>query len=234
MMITYRLSAAVLPVVLCAALCDAAVAQSFRVKVRARDDIYKAGQTPPVKQNFGLGLIPPSVTLPAGTQCITFKKVTGKDICASSEGCITIDNNEPEGTHYNDPDGVGASPPTSSNTGSGSISGITAPYAGYLVGLFTPPGGPSGSPPTALDFTRGKGTAFKRLAPELDQTFFVGDGLTGDGTGATQKFSVPATATMLYLGISDAPGFNGSPGAYLDNTGFFRVIVHARPNACRG
>jgi hypothetical protein len=234
MMTTSRIGAALLPVILCAALCHPAAAQSFRVHVRAKDDIYRAGETRPEKRNYGLGLIPPAVSLPAGTQCITFKKVTGKLSCASSEGCITIDNNEGEGTHYNDPDGVGAYPKQSSNTGTSEISGITAPYAGYLVGLFTPPGGPSGSAPDALDFTQGKGTAFKHLAPKLDQTFFIGDGLTGDATGNTQKFSVPPTAATLYLGISDAPGFNGTPGAYLDNVGAFQVILHASPNVCRG
>jgi hypothetical protein len=32
---------------------------------------------------------------------------------------------------------------------------------------------------------------------------------------------VPAGATRLFLGISDAPGFDGSPGAYGDNSGAF-------------
>jgi len=62
----------------------------------------------------------------------------------------------------------------------------------------------------------------------------LGDGLTGDATGNTQKFSVPPTTATLYLGISDAPGFNGAPGAYLDNVGAFQVILHASPNVCRG
>jgi hypothetical protein len=218
---------------LCAALCGPAAAQSYRVHVSARADIYRAGQPHP-ERNFGLGFPPAALTIPAGTQCIQVLKVIGHDSCASPEGCITIDDNENEGTHYNDPDGAGAYPPTSSNTGTRSISGITAPYAGYLVGLFTPQGGPSGSAPPALDFTTGKKTAFPHLAPQLDQTFFIGDGKTGDGTGRTQKFAVPANAATLYLGISDAPGFNGAPGAYLDNRGFFKVIVHAGANACPG
>jgi len=231
---TNRIGTALMAAMVCAALCHAAAAQSFRVKVKAKDDIYKAGQTHPDGRYYGRGYRPPAVTLPAGTQCITIRKAVGNDSCASGEGCITIDYNEPEGTHYNDPDGVGAYPPTSSNTGRRSISGMTAPFAGYLVGVFTPPGGPSGPPPAALDFTQGEGTAFKHLAPLLDQTFFVGDGLTGDGTGTTQKFAVPATAATLYLGISDAGGYNGPPGAYVDNFGAFKVIVHASPDSCPG
>jgi len=231
MIMIHRIGAAV---VLCAALCETAAAQSFLVRVEAKADIYRAGETRPAGKNFGQGLIPPSVTLPAGTQCVTFGKATGNQTCAASAGCITIDNNEPEGTHYNDPDGVGAYPSSSSNLGRRAISGIAAPYAGYLTGLFTPAGGPKGPAPAPLDFTKGKRTAFTLLAPALDQTFFVGDGRNGDGTGITQKFSVPATAATLYLGISDAPSFSGAPGAYLDNVGIFRIIVHARPKACRG
>ena len=57
----------------------------------------------------------------------------------------------------------------------------------------------------------------------LDQTFFIGDGLTGNGTGSLQAFNVPAGAADLYLGISDAGGYNGSPGAYGDNLGSYSV-----------
>jgi len=231
---TSATTAAVLPVLLCAALCDAATAQSFRVTVKARDDIYLAGQT-----NLGpfppyLGYPPPSVTLPVGAQCIIVRKFIGNGRCASSEGCVTLDYDELEGTHYNDPDGVGAAPRISTNTGTSSTSGIKARYAGYLVGLFTPAGGPNGPAPAALNFLKGKRTAFEHLAPKLDQTFFIGDGLTGDGTGTKQRFSVSATAATLYLGISDASGFKGPPGAYGDNKYAFTVFVHASPDACHG
>ncbi len=86
-----------------------------------------------------------------------------------------------------------------------------------------------GAAPSALDFTS-IGTDFTALSPLLDQTFFIGDGLTGDGTGTTQVFHVPTGATTLYLGISDACGYNGGPGCYGDNYGSFAVPVtlHAR------
>jgi hypothetical protein len=141
------------------------------VGVSAMANIYGAGQSSPP----GGGILPPSFALPPKAQCVTFMKVKGSlkhapraNPCPTAEGCITIDHNESEHTHLNDPDGTGAYPPTSSNTGAGSISGITAPYAGYLVGLFVPDGGPSGPAPAALDFTTGAGTGYARASDRSD------------------------------------------------------------------
>lgn len=85
-----------------------------------------------------------------------------------------------------------------------------------LVGVFTAGAIPNGTPaPSRLDFTGG----FKNQAtytPLLNQTFFIGDGLTGTGSGAKQRFMVPTGATNLYLGFADGVP---DPGAYGDNVG---------------
>jgi hypothetical protein len=74
--------------------------------------------------------------------------------------------------------------------------------------------------PAALDFSEAAlGMAFAELRPQLGQSFFIGDGLTGTGSGAQQRFVTPAGATKLYLGFADAQAFQGNPGAYDDNTG---------------
>ena len=173
----------------------------------------------------GGGSTPPTmVTLPSGATSVAFNSVTGSITtgCASTEGCIVLNNGT--GNNNNDPDGVGAAPATSSNTGTSSISGMIAPGAGYLVGLFVPAGGPAGTAPAALDFTSsGLGTSFTSLSPQLDQVFFIGDGLTGDGTGTQQTFNIPTGAGQLWLGISDAGGYVGAPGAYGDNLGTYTV-----------
>ncbi len=52
--------------------------------------------------------------------------------------------------------------------------------------------------------------------------FFVGDGLTGTGSGATQVFHVPAGATRVFFGFADAYQFGNPispPGYYDDNVG---------------
>jgi PEP-CTERM motif-containing protein len=168
--------------------------------------------------------LPTVITLSAGASSVTFSSVTGSltSACGSSEGCISL--NIGTGSNQNDPDGVGAAPATSSNTGAGSISGISGPGAGYMVGVFVPTGGPSGAAPASLNFTSsGIGTSFTSLSPLLDQVFYIGDGLTGNGTGTVQQFFVPSGAGTLYLGISDAGFYNGAPGAYGDNAGFYTV-----------
>ncbi len=145
----------------------------------------------------------------------------------SVSGSITLNS----GGGHNDPDGVitsgGYSGPTISGANGytvanayGGISGITIPGGGALVGVFEPASAPVGAAPASLNFTV-IGSNFTTLSPLLYQTFYIGDGLTGDGSGAVQQFIVPAGATRLFLGISDAPGFDGNPGAYGDNSGTF-------------
>ena len=87
-----------------------------------------------------------------------------------------------------------------------------------LIGVFLDGSTPSGQPPAALDATGSNGS-FAALSPLLRQIFFIGDGLTGTGSGAVQRFTVPAGATRLFLGSSDGYGGN------FENTGQFTVVV---------
>ena len=180
--------------------------------ILARMEIAGANQTLP----DGSGLAPAEFDLPANASVVTMTSVTGT---------ISLNSNGGQ----NDPDGVVVSggygltlPNASYASAYGGISGIKQPGAGALVGVFETSSAPSGSPPATLDFTT-IGNNFTSFAPALNQLFYIGDGLTGDGLGAVQQFIVPAGATRLYLGISDAPGFNGAPGAYNDNSGNFTV-----------
>jgi hypothetical protein len=185
--------------------------------ISAQAEIFGAG-------NAGLpdssGVAPLEFDLPADPSILTITSVTGS---------ITLNN----GTGYNDPDGVitsgGYFGPTINGTNGytvanayGGISGITMPGGGALVGVFEPDSGPTGAPPVSRDFNA-IGINFPTLWLALYQTFYIGDGLTGDGSGAVQQFLVPAGATRLFLGIADAPGFDGNPGSYGDNSGTFTV-----------
>jgi hypothetical protein len=91
----------------------------------------------------------------------------------------------------------------------------------FLAGVFTDGTEPMDPAPPRLDFT--SADTFTELSPLLNQTFFIGDGLTGTGAGAQQRFHIPASASRLYLGFVDTVGFGLggglSPAAYSDNTG---------------
>lgn len=193
------------------------------VVVNATDVIYAAGTQSGEAATAG-GTVPAAIIPINGGSTIVFTSVQGSITtgCASMEGCITVDSSTTP-VNYNNPDGVGGLPAatfsgtSSSSTGFGSVSGITGPGAGYLVGVFLTTGGPSGSAPPALNFVSGTpgNITFSVLAPALNQTFFIGDGLSG------ARFIAPGGATSLVLGISDSCNYTGAPGCYGDNLGTF-------------
>lgn len=113
------------------------------------------------------------------------------------------------------------------------ISGIKHNRFLFLTGVFlTDNSPPSGAEPARLDFTV-IGSSFTDLSPLIAQSFFIGDGLTGQGTGAVQRFHIPVGATRLFLGFADSDSFgwpNGkTPFAYADNTGALEADVQFRP-----
>jgi hypothetical protein len=100
----------------------------------------------------------------------------------------------------------------------------------FLAGVFLTDAAPSGRAPASLDFSStALGRNFSSLAPELQQTFYIGDGLTGEGSGAVQSFLVPDTATRLFLGFLDGAYFVGGPDYYDNNRGSFAVTAVAVP-----
>jgi len=108
-------------------------------------------------------------------------------------------------------------------------------FVGALAGVFLEDTLPA-SAPAALRFyvsnstDGGIQTDFLTLSPQIGQVFFIGDGLTGTGSGTIQTFVVPTTATHLYLGYVDncrAPD-NTVPGCYSDNVGSLSVTARLR------
>lgn len=101
----------------------------------------------------------------------------------------------------------------------------------FLAGVFLDDADPIGlTAPPSLDFgSGGLGRSFSSLAPGLRQTFYIGDGLTGEGAGATQSFLVPDAATRLFLGIVDGAYFVGGPDYYDNNVGSFSAQVTLVP-----
>jgi hypothetical protein len=136
----------------------------------------------------------------------------GKTLTFSVTGGVLHMPGKPDAT----PDGseVASSPATNG------ISAATLPF-NALVGVFTGATAQA-TPPANIDFTKpDPGTSFTKLSPQLGQVFFIGDGLTGKGTGQAQEFVVPEGATALYLGASDSYG-------WANNVGELSVTIQVR------
>jgi len=180
--------------------------------IDARANIFGAGySTPPAPDGGGGGLLPPVLTFSPGSNLLlSFSSVTGLVSCCFQPG-----------SPYNGPDGGGDATGTTDITSYGGISGIVhGARTMFLVGVFLDASEPMDPAPARLDFTSADG--FTDLYPLLSQTFFVGDGLTGTGSGTVQRFHVPTGATRFYLGFADSYLFGnptGPPGQYDNNTG---------------
>jgi hypothetical protein len=186
-------------------------ASSTSATIEATDNVFGAGlTTPPAPAGDGAGTPPLDVPIPSGTTWMSFSDVTG---------AVNSIPGDPNG-----PDGLSQATSVSSV---GAISGIVDSTGAYfLTGVFydKPQTGANATPPPSLNFSNDQ--SFTSLSPELDQLFFIGDGLTGTGTGTVQYFQVPSGATDLYLGFVDAYSFQGAPGTYSNDSGSLSATVN--------
>jgi hypothetical protein len=191
-------------------LCYAGPAAAATLTIPGTANIFGAGHPGPPQTTTACnnevpatwGTLPPGVSFPAAAdQVLTFSSVSG----IADWGA----NDRPTG-----PDGWPESQDISSVDG---IAGIIDPtHRFYLTGVFVTDAEPADPAPPRLSFGAHN---FASLLPGLNQTFFIGDGLTGTGAGGVQKFNVPPTATRLYLGLTDAFDFVGPPGCFNGNSG---------------
>ena len=183
--------------------------------IAADNDIFNAGHpTPPLGDGAPL-----KVDLPANS--------AGSTIRVAASGGVTQGVNEASTS----PDG-GYDPDLAMNIDSfDGISGIIADagLGGFLAGVFTSDAEPAGQGPERLDYAAADPghltTTQTEYHPAIDQLFFIGDGFTGTGTGTSQQFVVPAGATALWLGVSDAGFYQGQPIPTTGNTGGFTATV---------
>jgi len=213
------------------------------VFVSAMNNIFEAGLgTPGSAVGPNMGFFPvlgTAITAGAG-QTISFNSVglTGETAVCGTTNCTA-----------NSADGAaGLAGATSTNiTSNTGISGISFNLREFfLVGVFLTNAAPiTGSQPSAVGNVSPSGgydpdnrvnwfdptTTFS-----IGQTFYIGDGKTGfcatagaACAGTTQVWNVPSNATALYLGFADGGStgaFQGTFGAYNDNTGGFTVNIN--------
>src|SRR5580700_6857574 len=188
------------------------------VTVSAHMDVYRAGGY----DDGSDGTAPAKFTFPAAPgQTLTFSGITGSWSCGASP--------------LYGPDGSTTTicQPHNLDNPIGTFSGYdTTDFTGGLAGIFLEDTLPSSAPPPLRFYVNdgaagGIQTSFTLLSPQIGQVFFIGDGLTGTGTGETQMFVVPPNATHLYLGYVDSCD-NSVPGCFSNNLGSLTVTVNAQ------
>ena len=166
-------------------IAERAIALPVTGFVDGQSNLYKASPT-----GGGDGVDPFSVSFTAGSGLeLSFLSVTGGTHCCSGN---------PSGSGSTNADGIGGLPNTNV-TESGGISGISSPGTMFLTGVFVDDSAGFGVAPTTLNYFGGLSTSDAIFAPDLNQSFFIGDGLTGNGFGATQIFQIPDLADRLFL-----------------------------------
>jgi len=181
----------------------------------------------PATSNPWLAGMPSGTTAPGGDSApaespvlITGVPVTGgADFYFSASGAVSVD---PDQGLYplHGPDGEASDINSYSPAPINGIANVNVPLEG-LIGVFLSATQPNLNPaPPSLDFSSPASQNYLSLSPELQQPFFIGDGLTS--SGIQQQVIAPAGATRLYLGIMD-------PEGYFNNVGSFTVNVSAVP-----
>jgi hypothetical protein len=187
-------------------------AQATNLTLQATTDIWLAGQPngSTLTGFFGTDAAPANSPVLVGV-------TAGTTLTFSASGSTSVD-----GTCFADADGVGCYGDEYSFS-PGPANGIST-YAGpsnALIGVFLASSPPSG---TGVDYgDNPPNTSALTYNPVLNQVFFIGDGLTGDGTGSVQGFIVPTGATQLYLAVAD------SVGASTGNLGSVDATVNVVP-----
>lgn len=196
--------------------------KAAQINISGDSNIFGAGKTsaPAPGGGFG-GQLPPMLDFAAGPgKVLTFSNISGS-IYYSGDYAPAFTNGIGDG---------GTFVPGTNISSYGGISGIRNDNRfGFLVGVFLTDLEPTDPAPLALDFTNN--TSFEEISPLLKQTFFIGDGLTGSGSGNIQRFLVPDQATRLFLGFADGANVQGAPGHYSDNGGSLVANFEIQPAA---
>lgn len=217
-----RIASIVLPGLLLASVIGTAHAGNVgqTVSVSGAANIFAAGlgSVPPGTPSCAApnGTLPAELAIPDGATAFTVSYIAGTVYCTDKSAAVSAD-----GSCFG---GTGTNIATDTN-----VSGIVNANANmFLTGVMLANGQPAGPTPAAADFSN---MGFASLSPVLQQSFFIGDGLTGTDSGNVQVFSIPAGAKRLFLGFADALDFNGQEGCFSDNRGAMDVAVQFRFDA---
>lgn len=185
-------------------------ARAASVVVQSTSSIWLAGQSDgsSVTGYFGTDTAPSNSPM-------SIDLLPNATLTFSASGSTSVDAScfaGPDGGCYSDQSSFSPAPANNLYNGP----------ANALVGIFT-----SNSPVgyaswvSGPDYQQPANIAAASIAPGLNQIFFIGDGLTGTGTGSIQLFNAPVGATHLYIAAADSLGAStGNQGSLsVDFTG---------------
>ncbi len=181
------------------------IGSSIVVNVSGEDNPFLAGAPD------GTTALTDSAPAQSPTLALTGFDIT-KPLTFSAIGGFSLSGGTPAVSADGSPGNVAMNP------GTLGISGPSGIRWNGLVGVFLDDSVPSGTAPAPLN----SGIDFTTLSPGLRQIFWIGDGLTGTGTGEVQQFFAPPGATRLFLGASDGFG-------WALNTGVSQVTINPSP-----
>ncbi len=199
-------------------------AQAATVNVSAQSDPWLAGM--PSGSTASYNDVAPAqsprlLTIPVvpGTY-ISFSNISGN----ASHG-PTLAAYDPEGepnifTHG--ADSPGGPTPAAEN----GIGDVRMPINAFM-GVFLDNNAPNttAAPTVVRDYSTAASRAQEFYSDiQRKQPFFIGDGKTGWGTGATQQFMVPAGATRLFVGIMDGHEWSNNVGSFNVTTSVTQTI----------
>lgn len=190
-----------------------ALAQSFPFSVPVTAELYSVDR--PLVGDC-IGTLTVVISLPPGLgRSITFANISGTSSAGAAWPTVDADGGP-------NVCGPGNATDLGSLNGLSSIRHITR--CNFLAGAFVVGTPQIGTQPAGLTFVNDTTIL---LNPELQQIFYIGNGVTTDNQ--TQIFAVPNNATRIVLGVPDGGCFRGTPGAYCDNTGTFAGTLIVTP-----
>ncbi len=196
-------------------ICVECLVAQISINLESRSNIFASGRMYTSNPGGGGGgILPFELALDCTVKKLIFPEVKGQ-ISITGEPSIS-----PEGWSIDSPEGYDPNARIPEFEGLSDV--ISKKRALFLAGVFLDDSVPEGvyqGGPNIIQYD------LIENRPALNQIFYIGDGLTGTGSGELQEFFVPKGATRLFLGFPDAPYFKGPHGYYGDNKGSVDVTI---------
>ena len=196
-------------------ICVECLVAQISINLESRSNIFASGRMYTSDPGGGGGgILPFELALDCTVKKIIFPEVKGQ-ISITGDPSFS-----PDGWSINSPEGYDPNARIPEFEGLSDV--ISKKRALFLAGVFLDDSVPEGvyqGGPNIIQYD------LIENRPALNQIFYIGDGLTGTGSGELQEFFVPKGATRLFLGFPDAPYFKGPHGYYGDNKGSVDVTI---------